>query len=145
MINGIEKLPHVALERETRPRVVPALPPDHILGGQHAPMRSLADATRKRIGNKTLLKNGINDGENGVMQNPVAHRSFVDMPLLGIGYVESGIRAVLVSFVLQLAVKLKNVFFESPLEPHYVGFSPLVSLESVPRGKEIFRRNYLIE
>ena len=99
MINGIEKLPHVALERETRPRVVPALPPDHILGGQHAPMRSLADATRKRIGNKTLLKNGINDGENGVMQNPVAHRSFVDMPLLGIGYVESGIRAVLVSFV----------------------------------------------
>ena len=108
-------------------------------------MRAKIHTTRERRRNKRFFKNGVDYREDCVMQNAIPHRRLVDMPLLGIGYVESGIRAVLVSFVLQLAVKLKNVFFESPLEPHYVGFSPLVSLESVPRGKEIFRRNYLVE
>jgi len=44
VINRIKKLPHVALKRKARPRIIPALPPDHTLGGQHAFVRTFAHA-----------------------------------------------------------------------------------------------------
>ncbi len=104
VINRIEKLPHVALEREARPRIILTLSTDHAFGGQHPLVCTLIDSARKRIGDKGLLKNRIENSENRMVQNPIAHRGLVNVAHFRIADIETLIRPVGVTFGEQVSV-----------------------------------------
>ena len=108
-------------------------------------MRSFSDAARKRVGYKARLENWIERLKNAVMQHAVAHRGFVYMSALRIGDEEAGIGAMLVSFVTQIAVQLKNMLLNFLLEIHYVYFISLIAFEYVPRRKQMLGRGHVLK
>ncbi len=96
-------------------------------------MRAVTDAAGKRSRNERRLENQIDDREHGVMENSVLNCCFVNMPLFGVRDIEPGVRAVPISFIFQLAVKLENIFLKLPFKSNYVGLVSFVTLKRVPR------------
>lgn len=94
MINKIKKLPHIAFKSIARNRIVSAFFPKHGLGGQYALVRAFADATGKRVGNKSLLKNRIQYPEHRMVQNTVSYCGFVNVANLRITNIEACIRSM---------------------------------------------------
>lgn len=145
MVHAVEEFPYVALEHEARTRSVPARPTDHFFERGNAFMSPIPHTTRERRRNKRRLKNGIDYGKYGVMQNAIAHRRFVDMSLFWIANIETGIGAMSVRVIGQLAMQLKNILFETPLEFLNINFISLVGAKRVPCGKQALRRDDLVE
>jgi hypothetical protein len=145
VINRIEKLSHIAFEREARPCVVSAFSSDHALGGQHALVRSFADTTRKRIGDKGLLKNGVQDSENRMVQNSVPHRGLVNVAHFRIADIETRIRPVGVAFGSQIPMQRKEILLKRKLESLNIGFLALVASKFLPRRNDVFERYDPIE
>ncbi len=140
VVHAVEEFPYVAFEREGSPWRTEIGIAQHLFRAIDAPMGSIADATGERGRDERFLKDWIDDRKHGVMQNPVAHRRFMDVPLLRIVDIEAFVRAVTVRPVFEVAVQLENVLLEVPLKTSHVKFVPLVLLERVPRIEQVFRR-----
>lgn len=145
VIYAIEKLFDITLEDKAISRVVLRDRPRHTLQNSYAFMRAESDATRKRSWHERFFKNWVDDGENCVMQYAVADSRFVDVPLFRIGYVKTGIWTMLIDFVFQISMQLKDVLLKIPFEALNVRFIPFIDLKCIPRRKEIFGRYYCFE
>src|SRR6266481_524486 len=145
VINAVEEFPHIALEDETIARSVFCDSACFAFQNVHAFMRTEPDAAREGCRDEGLFKDGIQDGKNGVMKNSVAHIGFMDMTLLRIADIEAVIRAVAVRSVFEVAVKLKNILLEIPLEFRDIRLLAFVRLERFPRFEEILRRYDALE
>src|SRR3989344_883727 len=137
MINGVKKLPYVALQHPALFRSIFALGPEHISYALDAFMRALAHAARERGRDKGRFKNRIDYSKNGVMQDAVPHRRLVYPAALRIVHPKSVIRPVLVCFVAQVAAQLKNMLFDLLLKLDNIRLVPLVAFEHLPCRKEV--------
>src|SRR5581483_7546385 len=108
VVNAVKKLPYIALERIAFARAVAAHGAEHICQSFYAFVRAFADAAGERIGDKAGLEHRVELLENGVMQNSIAHRRFVNVPQLRVGDIKGGVGAVLVRFTSEFAMQLKN-------------------------------------
>ncbi len=77
---------------------------------------SFANSAGKGIGDKSRFKNRIEYLKQGVMQNPIPHGRFVNVPTFGVVNEKTLVWPVSVYFFLQVAVKLKNILFQIFLE-----------------------------
>ena len=145
MVNRIKELLNITFQNETGTRSILMNPPCHFFQNRNAPMRAVADPARKRSGNKSFLKNRIDDGKYRMMQNSVPDQSFMYVSLFRIADVEAGIWPVLVGFVFQLATEPKDILFKVPLKLLHVMSVSLIAFENVPCRKEILRRNYFFK
>ena len=141
MVYAVKKFSYVALEHKT---IACSVPCDHTC----SPFQNIntlvcaeSNATRERCGDKSFLKNRIDDREDSVVQNPISDIRFMNMTLLGIADIKTVITPVSIRPVLQAAMKLKNILFEISLELHDVSLVTFVPFKALPRLEEIFRRD----
>ena len=120
VIDGREELFNVALEHEAGPRRVSTHTPEHLIQGIDRPVRPLTFATGERMSNERRLEDGIEHGEDGMVQDTILHGRFVDASLLGIADGEGAIRLMPVGSGDQLSVQLKEVLLQIPLEPLHI-------------------------
>jgi hypothetical protein len=66
----------------------------------------------------------------------------VDSAQLGIANPESAIGAMAIRLLAKIAMELENVFLKRLFEFRHVWFIPLVALENIPCGEQIFWRDY---
>ncbi|HEY4516407.1 MAG TPA: hypothetical protein VJG64_00510 [Candidatus Paceibacterota bacterium] len=145
VIDAVKKLPDIALQGITLSCAVAAHSAKHLRQSPHAPVRALANAARKGVGNEAWFENRIEHFENRVMQHTVAHRSFVNMSAFRISDVEAGIRPMLVYFVSKVSVQLKNILLHLLLEIHYVCLVSLLAFKYVPCHEQMFGRGHSLE
>ena len=82
--------------------------------------------------NEGWLKNWVENAKSCVMHYSVSDCRFVDMPLLGVLYIERKIRVVLVSSCLELSMKSENILFKRMLKLLNIGFAAFSFLELIP-------------
>jgi hypothetical protein len=138
VVDSWEKLPDIAFERkafsfglENFPRVYAKL--------FYSFVGSLLLSARIRIGYKGRFKNRIKETEHSVVDDSVADGGFMDMPQLRITNVKIDILAVSISFMDQIAMKLKNFITETPFKKLDIGLLPFPAFEIVPRLEKILR------
>lgn len=140
--NRVEELPHVALERPASSRIVATFRAKHTRHACHSFMRPFSDPAGIRGRNKSRLEDRVQRSEYSVMQNPVAHHCLVYPAALWVVDPKAAIRAVLICFIAQVAVQLKNMLLNFLLELGDVRLVPLVAFEYLPRRKEVLCGNY---
>ena len=102
-------------------------------------MSAVTHSAGERSWDKGLFKNRVDDGEDRMVEDAVAHQGLVDMPLLRILDIEAFVRTMLVGSVFQFTVKPENILFKMPFKAKDVGLVPLITPKSIPSGKKIFR------
>jgi len=142
MINGVKKLPYVALQHPALFRSIFALGSEHISYALDPFMCALAHAAGERGRDKGRFKNWIDYSKNGVVQDAVPHRRLVYPAALWVVHPKSVIRPVLVCFVAQVAAQLKNMLFDLLLKLGNIRLVPLVAFEYFPCRKEVLCGNY---
>jgi hypothetical protein len=135
VVNTIEEFSDVALKRITGQSSVPAHFSQHTRQHIDAIVGSFSDAARKRIGNKSRLKNRIQGCEYGMVQNAISHARLMDMPQLRVLDVKVGVRSMPISLIAQTTVKAENILFKFFLKGEYVLLHALSALEFVPCRK----------
>ena len=145
VVNRIKEFPHVAFEHKARPRIVPTLLADHALRGQHAFVCAFAHAAGKRGGNKVLLKERVQNPENSMVQNPVAHLRFVNVANFRIPDIEASIRSVGVATAEQIPVQNEQILLKRKFERLNIGLLALVASKFLPRRNDVFQRRDPIE
>lgn len=140
MIHAVEKLLNVAFQNKARARAVPRDFSRGPLKRVDSFMGAVADSAGKRSRNERLLEDRVDDEEDRMMQYPVAHERFMNMPLLRIFNVEALVGAVSVVLGDQLAMKREEVGLKFPFEFLDVGLVSLVGFECVPCREEILGR-----
>ena len=101
-------------------------------------MRSFADTARKRIRDKSWLKDWAKRGEDGMVKYAVSDSGLMNMSLFWVLNVKRDVFPVFVSFIFQIPMELKNVFFKLPFKFSHVLSFLFVAFEFIPRQKEIF-------
>ena len=129
----VKKLLDVSLEHKTGPRPVSCDLASRSFQSGNAFVGAKADTARKRGRDKSFLENGIYYGKYGMMQNAVANFCLVNVPLFRIANIKTGIRSVLVCFISKIAVELKDVFLDVPLETDHVPLVSFIALKGIPR------------
>lgn len=80
-----------------------------------------------------------------MMQNTIADRGFMNMPLLRVLNIEAIIRTMPIVSIFQIAMKLKNIHFEMLFEFNDIRLVTLIRLEILPCFEKMFRRNDLLK
>lgn len=132
MIHAVEELPHVALEDKAIARPVFGNRTRPTFQSIYASMGAEPDSTRKRRRDKRLFENGVDNREDCMMQYAVADSGLVNMSLLWVLNIKTGIRAMLVGLVFELAVKLEDILFEVPFERQHVPLVSFAALKDIP-------------
>ena len=132
MINGIKEFFNITLQGITSSGVILGFLAQHLLYRRHSFMSTFPQPTRKRMGDKGGIKNPIQDLENSMMQNSIANTGLMNMALFGIRDIEISISAMLVRFVFQLAVKLKDINFQPLFKAQDIDFPSFAPLKPVP-------------
>ncbi len=145
MIDRVKKLFDITFKSPTDSHIVVALCSQHVRDLLNAFMRALADAARERVGDKAGLEHRVKCLKYRVMQDAVAHRCFVDVPQFRVGDIKSGVGAVLVGFISQITMQLKNMLFQILLKVHHIVFAALVLLELVPRVEQVLGRSHVFK
>ena len=109
MIDIGEKFPDVAFQNPTCPRVVFGNFSCKIHKSIYGFMSSLAHSARVRIGDESPVEKRIQNPINRVVQKPIAHTGFVDVPGLGIVYLERLITSVLVGMIKKIFAERKDI------------------------------------
>lgn len=84
MVNCSKKFSDIAFQHETGLGIIFASFPYELPQSRNSFMRSLANATGKRIRNESRLKNRIENCKNGVMQYSVSNLRLVNVSLFGV-------------------------------------------------------------
>jgi hypothetical protein len=144
VVDGWEKLPDVALERKALPFRLKNLA---CVYAQlfYSLVSSFLFSARIRIGYKGRFKNRVKDTENRVVDDPVSDGGFMDMPQLRITNIKIDILAVSISFMDQIAMKLKNIIPETPFKKLDIVFFTLPAFKLVPCFEKILYRDNLPE
>ncbi len=145
MVDTVKEFLHIAFQGITRFRVISAFFSEHSAHHLHAFMISFPDPAGKRVWYEGRLKDRIQDAEHRMMENPVAHRRFMNVPTLRVSYEESRIWPMPIRSVSELAVEREEIRLEIPFEFFHIRAHQLASLEFVPCGKQVFHGNYFIK
>ncbi len=145
VVDAVKKLPYVALKGVALACAIVTHRAEHICQSLHAFVRAFADTAGEGVGDKAWLEHGIEGLKNSMVQNSVAHRCFVYMSQLRVGDIKGGVRAVLVHFISEVAVQLKNMLLHFLLELHDVCLGALFLLELVPRAEEMLGRGHVFK
>jgi len=139
MVNCPKKFLNVAFKSETRLMNVVADCLRYAAQNIYSFMRSFADTTRQRMCDKCRLKNRIQHAENCVMEHSISDYSFVNVPLFGVLNIKRSICFVLILFIFQIPMKLKNVLLKLPFKLNNIPFFLFIATKLIPRRKQIFQ------
>ena len=145
VVNGIKKFFNIAFQNKAWMRAIFADFPRHGVKSRDASVRAVTNATRKGRSDKCRLENRIDNGEYGVMQDAIPHERFVDMPLLGILNIKSGICSVAIDSMSQVIVQLKKIFLQISLKCKHIKLILFTCFKRLPCHKEILQRYDLHE
>lgn len=145
MVYATKELLDVTLQGKARLSAIFAHPAQNPPKNIHAFVSAVTNTTRKGSRNKRLFKNGIDHNENRMVKHAIADGCFMNMSLFRILNIKTGVGTMFVSSVFKLAVKLEDMFFKVTFERHHIPLVSLVALEGIPRLKEIFRRDNMVE
>ena len=95
-------------------------------------MRSEADPARERSWDECLFKNRIDNRKYRMVHHAITHGRLMDMPLFRIANVEPSIGAMLIGFILEIPMQLKDIHLEVLLKLHYIRLLPLVAFKGLP-------------
>ena len=104
MVYRFKELADVALEDKAGFSEIAAFASRHFAQRLYPLVITPTNAARKRVGNECWLENGVKHGENGMMQNPVPDRRFMNMPHLWVADTERKILPMLVLAEFEVAV-----------------------------------------
>lgn len=142
VIHAVEELPHIALERIATARVIAALSAEHLRDFLHPFVSSLAHPAREGSRDERVLKNRVEYVENGVVEDPIAYCGLVDSTQFWIVNPKSAIRSVSVRFLLKFSMELEYMLFKVVFKHRHIRPVPLVTLEYIPCGEQVFRSDY---
>lgn len=145
MVDAVEKFPDVTFQRPARACIIPARLSREPFEAANGRMRAFIEAARIRIENEHGFKLRRELPINSMMENPIAHRGFVDDAVFGIKNLELMIRAVAVSSRLQVPVQPKQIVFKVTLKQQNILAPALARPEILPGRKQIFQRNNFLE
>lgn len=142
VVDGVEELPHVALERVARARVVATYGAYDLCNPSHALVCSFAKATGKRRRNECRFENGIEHAEDGMVKHTVTNRRFMNPAHFWIMDPEAFVWSMSVRAVLQISVQTEDVLLDVYPEFRHVRLVPLIAPKYLPRTKQRLRRDY---
>jgi len=142
VVDTVEKFLNVTFKDETWTSVIGTDFSDSVSKIQHSFVSAFADSARKRCGDESRLKYGIQYFKHCVMKNSVTDGRFVNVSSFRIAYPKRIISAVPVGMAFKFPIELEDMFFKLPLEPCHIRPVSLVRLEHIPRTKKRLWRNY---
>src|SRR3989338_6212476 len=145
MINGVEKLFYIQLQKPQSSRVIMRQLETKILQSSYRCMSALSFSGRPRIKNKYFIPCRFNDPVDGVMEQAIPDRSFMDMTTLRIVNDKRDIATVFVCSVFEIFVQRKNMIFKIDLKFRYIIFVALLFFELRPSVEQVLQRNYFIK
>ncbi len=142
VIYGIKKPSHVALKSKAWMRVIFADSTNHAGNFLHALVCSFANSAGIRIVDESRLEYAVQNIEHGMMKHSIPHRSLVDSTKLWVVNPKSSVWSMLVRFIFQISIQVKNILFKIQLKLGNVRLVAFVGLEYLPCTKERLGRNY---
>lgn len=129
VIHGSKELVDIAFEDKAGTRSVPAHTSQHPIERVYCFVRSLAFLAGERMGNECWFKNGVEYGENRMVQNAISHAGLVNAALLGIADGKCAVRFVSVGPGCKFTMQGKKILFQPALEFLHI----LPSLFALPK------------
>ncbi len=108
-------------------------------------MNALGFSGRPRIENEYLIPYRLNDPVDGVMEQSITNRSFVNMTPFRIADEKRKISTVLVDVIFQVLIQLENMIFEIYLKLRHVAFVGFSSLKFRPSVEQVLQENYFFK
>lgn len=96
VINGIKKFSHIQLQNPQRPGVISRQFQPDILQSFNGSVDAFCFSGRPRVKNKNLVPYRLNDPVDGMMNQTIAHRSFVNMAAFWIVDIKRFISSMLI-------------------------------------------------
>lgn len=90
------------------------------------------------MGNECWFKNGIENGENCMVQDAIPHACLVNTSLLGVAYSECAVWFVSVRSCCKFPMQGKEILFQRALEFLHILASLFTLPKLLPRNKEVF-------
>lgn len=145
MIDRIKKLSHIQLQDPQNARIVVRQFEPKFVEALHRCMSAFIFSGRPGIKNKELIPYWLNYPVDGVMEQPVTNRSFMNMTALWIVNEKREISAMIVGTAFQVLMKLENMIFEIYLELSHIVFVGFFLFKFRPSVEQVFQRNYFLE
>jgi hypothetical protein len=145
MIYRIKKLSYIQFQNPQNARVVVRQFEPKLVEALNCCVSAFIFSGRPGIKNKELIPYWLNYPVDGVMEQPVANRSFVNMTALWIVNEKRKISTMIVGPIFQVLMQLENVIFEVYLEISHVVFVGFFLFKFRPSVEQVFQRNYFFE
>lgn len=145
MIDRIKKLPHIQLQNPQNAGIIAGQFKSKPMKPLYGYVSALIFSGRPRIKNKELIPYWLNYPVDGVVEQPVTNRSFVDMTTLRIVDIKRKVSAMIVGTVFQVLMQLENMIFEVYLELGHIFFVGFFFFKFRPSVEQVFQRNYFLE
>ncbi|KKS56340.1 MAG: hypothetical protein UV20_C0015G0001 [Candidatus Magasanikbacteria bacterium GW2011_GWA2_42_32] len=145
MVDRIKKLSHIQLQNPQNARIVARQFEPKFVEALNCCVSAFIFSGRPGIKNKELIPYWLNYPVDGVMEQPVTNRNFVNMTTLWIVDVKRKISAMIVGTVFQVLMQLENMIFEVYLELSHIFFVGFFFFKFRPSVEQVFQRNYFLE
>jgi len=109
MINAIKELLYITFQHIAGSGVILRYFPHHLIKCHNSPMRSVPNATGKRVWNERRLKDRVQNFKDCMMKNAISHSCFMNMPYLRITNVKSFIGSMPIRLTFQIPMELKEI------------------------------------
>src|SRR3989344_1571303 len=116
-----------------------------VLQSSYRRMRSLCFSGRPRIKNKYFIPYRLNDPVDGMVEQAIPDRSFMNMAAFRIANKKREIAAMPVGSIFEIFVQRKNMIFEIDLKFRYIIFIVFLFFEFRPSVEQVLQRNYFIK
>lgn len=145
MVDRIEKLSHIQLQNPQNTGIVAGQFKPKFVQPLYCRVSAFIFSGRPRIKNKELIPYWLNYPVDGVMEQSVTNRSFVNMTTLWIVDEKRKISSMIVGTAFQVLMQLENVVFEIYLELSYIIFIGFFFFKFRPSVEQVFQRNYFLK
>jgi len=112
-------------------------PKSQILQSSHCRMHTLRFSGRPRIKNKYFISHRLNDPVDGMVEEAVHYRSFMDMTAFRIVDEKREVAAMFVGLMFKIFMQRKNMVFKIDLEFSYIAFVAFLLLELRPSVEQV--------
>jgi hypothetical protein len=145
LVYASEELPNVALQYPAGLRVVLTNLISKCLKSSHCAVRPLPQLAGVGIGNERAAEERVHDAVDGVVHQPVANRSFVNVPWLGVGYTEVLVGTVAVRALCQLTLQRQNIVNQPVAKSLHVGLIAFAWQKFPPGREQILNGNDILQ
>src|SRR3989339_1696544 len=137
MINRIKKLLYVQFQNPQHLSVISRQFKPKTLQSLYCSVGAFIFSGRPQIKDKDLIPYWLNDSVDGVVEQSITHRSFVNMATLRVVNKKRKIFIMLVGVIFQVLVQLENVIFKVYLELRHIAFVGFFSFEFRPSIEQV--------